>query len=131
MTALPERRKQNPMRILDLPRYIFVCATAVAIVAAGCSSNAGFGPSAGPGQGPQGYPNAGPMGAGGVPVPGASGAPVVQLSPAAATSIPLTGGIEIAGATARLAYDGAASDPQKAQRILIVTFAVKNASKGD
>jgi hypothetical protein len=113
-----------------------ISALALAFVVAGCSTNAGFGtPVSGPNpvSGNQGYgtsPAPSVSGSylpyderpGGAPVSYPSGSP--QPSP---TPVPNT--LSIVGASLRLAYDGSAKDPVKAQRLLELSFALQNTTQ--
>jgi hypothetical protein len=109
---------------------------ALLLVVAGCSTNAGFGtPVSGPNpvNNPNPYgPTPGPNASGSImpyegrpgiePINSPYGSP--QPSP---TPIPNT--ISIVGAALRLAYDGSAKDPVKAQRVLELSFALQNTTK--
>jgi hypothetical protein len=109
---------------------------ALACVLAGCSTNAGFGtPVSGPNPvGPNPYgPTPFPSGSevpfeGGMPLPMASevSSPAGSPSP---TPTPPPNTLTIVGASLRLAYDGAARDPVKAQRLLELTFALENTTR--
>ncbi|MBC5806714.1 MAG: hypothetical protein DLM53_05155 [Candidatus Eremiobacter antarcticus] len=116
-------------------------AAAFALCMTACSTNAGFGtPSSGAPPLNNGYPQNGamPLPSGASPLPsgavsgpynlgpnGGPGQPQAGSSPAAMPSA-LPDTVSIAGATLHLAYDGAATDPMKAARILEVSFALQN-----
>ena len=107
-------------------RYVFYYVAAIAaVIIAGCSSSGGFG---GPGLDSRGQQGVLP---GAVPGPTSSVSPKPSgsSSPASSTAVVLNGAVEVAGATARLAFDGGASDSQKAPRLLVLTFALKNGLK--
>jgi hypothetical protein len=111
-------------------------ALALAFVVAGCSTNAGFGtPVSGPNPvngnpvygsspGPSVSGSFAPYDErpGGAPVVGPSGSPEPSPTPAPNT-------LSIIGASLRLAYDGSAKDPVKAQRLLELSFALQNTTQ--
>lgn len=103
-------------------------SAALIIAAAACSSTGGFG-APGP------YPN---PPAPGQAVPQASGTPAASASPGSisppeisspapqASGSPPPPSISVENAAARLAYDGSATDPGKAPRLLVLSFVLKN-----
>ena len=111
-------------------------ALALAVVVAGCSTNAGFG-----------TPVSGPNPVNGNPMYGTSPGPVVSGSAMPyddqpiGGQVPISGGspqpsptpapntLSIVGAAVRLAYDGSAKDPVKAQRLLELSFALQNTTQ--
>jgi hypothetical protein len=107
---------------------------ALLFVVAGCSTNAGFGtPAQGPNPISNPYgPQPGPTVSGSVMPfeerPGLQpiGTPYGSPSP---TPTPIPNTISIVGAALRLAYDGSAKDPVKAQRLLELSFALQNTTK--
>jgi hypothetical protein len=109
---------------------------AVAIVLAGCSSSSGFGSPAG-GPNPV-QPYGQPVGASPTPMVSGSGEPFIpgqeppfpQAGDAATpTPTPAPNSITIVGPALRLAYDGSAKDPAKAQRMLELSFALENTTQ--
>ena len=108
---------------------------AVAIVLAGCSTNAGFGtPATGPNPV---QPYGQPMGMSPTPMMTGSAEPFIPgdgqefpgAASATATPTPAPNTISIVGPALRLAYDGSAKDPSKAPRMLELSFALENTTQ--
>lgn len=127
------------MLCLKRTRTDIAIGVALVWVLAGCSTNAGFGT---PVSGPNPVSNPGPpfvsptpYGSGylenGVERPGELGIEPVG-SPTASptpTPTPVPNTLSIVGAALRLAYDGSAKDPVKAQRLLELSFALQNTTR--
>jgi len=101
-------------------------AIILSVLAAACSSNPGFG-GGGVGGGLPG-PNSAPNGVNPQGVAGQSAGSAPPSAAPGASALPAASstGIDVAGAMARLAFDGSTSDPNKASKILILTFSLKN-----
>jgi hypothetical protein len=123
-------RRSSLFSASRLPAIVLAC------ILAGCSTNGGFGtPATGP-QPVNNYPEQ--PGGGGVVAPAPNGAPnggfgnngmpAVAGSPAP-TPTPVPNTLSIVGAAMRLAYDGSAQDPVKAQRLLELSFALQNTTQ--
>ncbi len=101
------------MQISVLQRGAATAIAALGIFSAACSANGGFGSPSPP------VPPNGPINESSLPTP----VPSASVSPGP-TSSPTS--IYLASAVLRAAYDGSASDPVKANRLLEVTFGFKN-----
>lgn len=106
------------MRLLGNILCAAAMATVLALASSACSANGGFG-SPNPPMPGQGYPNQ-PI----TTSPAPNGAnPLSSASPGPTTS-PDT--IYLSSTVLRAAYDGSATDPVKAARLLEITFGFKN-----
>jgi hypothetical protein len=106
---------------------------AIAVVLAGCSTNAGFGtPATGPNPV---QPYGQPMGVSPTPMLSGSALPYIPgelpEGPGAGptTPTPAPNSISIVGPALRLAYDGSVKDPTKAPRMLELSFALENTTQ--
>jgi hypothetical protein len=108
-------------------------------VLAGCSTNAGFGtPVSGPNPVNNQQPYGQPYGVSPTPVVGGSIGPFMRgLGPPppaptgspSPTPTPAPNTLSIVGPSLRLAYDGSAKDPDKAPRLLELSFALENTTQ--
>lgn len=124
--------KYDPMRLKELVSTYRLPGIVLALVLAGCSTNAGFGtPVSGPqpvGQYPAQGQQPGPVGTNGAPGAGV-GAQIAPTGTPSPTPTPIPNTLSIVGAALRLAYDGSAKDPVKAARLLELTFALQNTTQ--
>jgi hypothetical protein len=123
----------HPMRVKEPLSAYRLPGIVLALVLAGCSTNAGFGtPVSGPqpvGQYPAQGQQPGAVGTPGAPAPGMGAQFAAPSGTPSPTPTPVPNTLSIVGAALRLAYDGSAKDPVKAARLLELTFALQNTTQ--